>query len=265
MKLPIFNLEKAKVGEIDLPKQFNEEVNSDLIKDAFIAWQSRQYQSKGNKPGAGKKSVAKLSRRRRKYRGSYGLGISRVPRKILSHRGTRFNWAGAFAPGTVGGYRAHPPKSEEILEKKINKKEKKKAFRSALRAVIEKSLVLKRGHLVPVDYPFVLQSSFEGIKKTKEAKSILEKLGFKEELERTNSKKIRAGRGSLRGRKYDKKVGLLMIVSNQCDLIKAAGNIPGVDVVKIDSLNINQLAPGASPGRATIFTDAALNKLKAKK
>jgi len=265
MKLPILNLEKVKIGEIDLPRQFNEEVNTDLIKNAFFAWQSKQYQPKGNKPGAGKKSVAKLSRRRRQYRGSYGLGISRVPRKILSRQGTRFNWVGAFSPGTVGGYRAHPPKAEEILEKKINKKEKRKAMRSALRATIEKSLVLKRGHLIPEDYPFAVQASFEGIKKTKEVKSVLEKLGFKNELKRSNSKKIRAGHGKTRGRKYDKKLGLLMVVSEQCDLIKSAKNIPGVNVVKIDSLNINQLAPGAVPGRATIFTDAALNKLKSKK
>lgn len=265
MKLPILSVENVKVGEIELPKQFNEEVNKDLVREAFIAWQSGHYQPKGNKPGAGKKSVAKLSRRRRQYRGSYGLGISRVPRKILSRQGTRFNWAGAFSPGTVGGYRAHPPKSSEILGKKMNKKEKRKAFRSALRALVEKSIVVERGHIIPEGYPFAVQSSFENINKTKEAKSILEKLGFKEELERTASTKLRAGRGGLRGRKYCRKVGLLMVVSNECDLIRAARNIPGVDIIKIDSLSIGELAPGALPGRATLFTDAAISKMRGNK
>ena len=48
------------------------------------------------------------------------------------------NWVGAFAPGTVGGRRAHPPKSEKIWSKKINKKENAKAIRSAISATLLK-------------------------------------------------------------------------------------------------------------------------------
>lgn len=265
MKLPIVNLENARIGEIELPAQFNEFINMDLIKNAFLSWQSEQYQAKGVKKTAGKKAVAKLSRRRRNYRGSYGLGISRVQRKILSRQGTRFNWAGAFSPGNVGGYRAHPQKTEKIIIKKINKKEKNMALRSALRATVESSVVVKRGHKLPENYPFIVESSMEEIKKTKDAKSILEKLGFNEELIRSNSKKIRAGKGKFRGRKYDKKIGLLLVVSNQCGLMKAARNLPGVNIVSIDKLNINYLAPGAVPGRATLFTDASINKLRNEK
>src|SRR3989338_318436 len=122
MKLAILDLSKNKIGEIKMPPQFEEEIRPDLIQRDVLAIQSHKRQGYAADPLAGKRAAAKLSRRRRKYRGSYGLGISRVPRKILSRRGTRMNWVGAFAPGTVGGRRAHPPKAEKIWWQKINRK-----------------------------------------------------------------------------------------------------------------------------------------------
>ena len=171
MKVDVFDSAKNKVGQVDLPKQFREEIRPELISRAVLALQSQKRQKYGANPEAGKRSSAKLSRRRRNYRGSYGIGISRVPRKILTRRGRRFFWVGAFAPGTVGGRRAHPPKAEKVWEQKINKKERRKAIRSALSAVVEKNIVKLRGHLIPEAYPFAVASDFEGIKKTKSALS----------------------------------------------------------------------------------------------
>ena len=42
----------------------------------------------------------------------------------MSRSGTRLNFTGAFAPGTVGGRRAHPPKAEKNWQEKVNKKDK---------------------------------------------------------------------------------------------------------------------------------------------
>ena len=125
MQLKILDTEGKESGKVDLPKQFSEPVRPGLIKRAVLAIQSHKRQPYGTDPRAGMKSSAELSRRRRKYRGSYGFGISRVPRKILSRRGTRMNWVGAFAPGTVGGREAHPPKASKKWAQKINKKERK--------------------------------------------------------------------------------------------------------------------------------------------
>ena len=156
MKLNIISASKEKKKEIDLPSQFNEEVRPDVISRAVFAIQSNKRQPYGASPEAGKRASAEISRRRHDYRGSYGHGISRVPRKILTRRGTRMYWVGAFAPGTVGGRRAHPPKAEKNYSQKINKKERRKAIRSAIAASIIKELVEQRGHKVPADYPFVL-------------------------------------------------------------------------------------------------------------
>jgi large subunit ribosomal protein L4e len=262
MKLDIFDSESKEIGKKELPKQFKEPYHPDLIQRAVLALQSNRRQRYGAFSHAGKRPSAKLSRRRRNYKGAYGLGISRVPRKTMSHRGTRFVWTGAFAPMTVGGRRAHPPKSEKIWKMKINRKENRKAIRSAMAATIDKELVKKRGHALPKNYPFVIESGIENIKKTKQAKKIMQALGFKEEFERSAKRKIRSGVGKLRGRKYKGRKGLLIVVSKQCPLLRSLKNIQGVEAVIVDKLNAELLAPGAVPGRLTVFTKAAMERLE---
>src|SRR3989338_363169 len=175
MKVAILDTSSNKVGDIDLPFQFNEAVRDDIILRAVLAMQSHKRQPYAAHDTAGKRSSAKLSRRRKNYRGSYGIGISRVPRKILTRRGTRMNWVGAFAPGTVGGRRAHPPKTEKIWAKKINEKERRKAIRSAIAATMSKDRVAERGHQIPANFPFIIDSKFESIAKTREAEEVLQK------------------------------------------------------------------------------------------
>lgn len=265
MKLSIINLQNQKTGEKVLPSQFKEEYRPDLIKRAVLALQSRARQPYGASPEAGKRHSAELSRRRRKYRGAYGQGISRVTRKIMTRRGTRFYWVGAVSPGTRGGRRAHPPTAEKIWEQKINQKENRKAIRSALAATLDKELVQQRGHRVPDNYPFIIDKEMEQLTKTKEIEDFLGKLNLQEELRRSAIKKIRAGLGKLRGRKYQKKKGILVVVGTVCPLLKAAQNIPGTDVVKVNQLNAHLLAPGCQPGRITLFTENAIDVMEKNK
>ncbi|MCB9362458.1 50S ribosomal protein L4 [Candidatus Woesearchaeota archaeon] len=264
MKIPIKDGKAAKVGEIELPAQFTEPVREDLIAKVFKALATNGRMAYGADVRAGMKYAATLSRRRRKYRGSYGLGISRVPRKILSRRGTRFNWVGAEAPGTVGGRRAHAPTSDKIWEAKINKKENRKAIRSALSATMNAEIVSSRGHVLAPDYPFALSKEFQSVKKTKDLRVCLESLGLTEELTRSAVKKVRAGRGKARGRRYKKRKGVLFVVSEPCDLSKSARNLAGIDIAIADQLNVKDLAPGNHAGRLTLFTEQAVEKIKSK-
>ena len=167
MKANYFNTQGKKEKSIDLPEQFNEPIRPDLIQRVVLVIQSHKRQPYGAKPTAGQRYSAVLSRRRRKYKGSYGHGISRVPRKTTWRRGTQFGWVGAFAPGTVGGRRAHPPKKSKIWDLKINIKERRKATRSALAAVVNESEVKKRGHLFK-ELPTVVDSKIENYNKTKQ-------------------------------------------------------------------------------------------------
>jgi large subunit ribosomal protein L4e len=226
------------------------------------ALQSAARQAYGANPDAGLRHSSNLSKERKHYRGCYGHGISRVNRKIMSRKGTRLNWVGAFSPQTRGGHKAHPPKSWKIWEQKINDKENQKALRSAMSATLNKEIVQKRGHLLPPTYPFIIDASFEHLTKAKEVQKTLLALGFAQELERAGEKSIRAGIGKARGRKYKKKKSLLIVVGDKCNVINAAKNLAGIDVVQAKALNAELLAPGALAGRATLWTKSAVEAIE---
>jgi len=263
MKADLYGLDGKKVKSVQLPKQFDEQIREDLIKRAVLVIQAANRTRYGSKEKAGMRQSAKVSRRRRKYRGAYGKGISRVPRKVMTKRGTQFFFVGAVAPGTVGGRKAHPPKSEKIWTKKINIKERRKAIRSALAATTNLQTVKLRGH--NVDFlPLVVESKLEKVKTTKEVSKVLVSLGLERELKRVDKKKVRAGKGKSRGRKYKLKKGPLIVTSKACDLSKSAKNIIGLDICEAKNLNAELLAPGAVPGRLTIFTEDSLKTLSDK-
>ena len=265
MKLPIVNTQNSKVGEQALPAQFNEEYRPDLILRAVLALQSRARQAYGSDPKAGMRHSVDVSKRRRDYKTSYGFGISRVARKVMSRRGTRMNWVGAQTPQTRGGRRTHPPKLQKIWEQKINLKENRKALRSALAATVDKAIVQQRGHKIPAHYPFLIDNTFESLTKTTAVEQVLCSLGFELELARSAIKKVRAGKGKYRGRKYERRKGLLIVVSGEVPVIAAARNVPGIDIVPVKSLNAELLAPGALPGRATLWTEKAIQLLEKEK
>ncbi len=260
--MKIYDLNGKETGTIDLPKQFKEKVRPDIIKKVVLALQANKRQKYGAFKEAGKRHSVRLSKKRRDYRGIYNSGQSRTPRKVMSVRGTRFNWVGAFAPNTTGGRRAHPPKAEKNWTQKINKKENKAAIRSALSATVIPEIVKARGHKVPETYPFVLDDQIQSLTKTKQVRDAILKLGFNQELARTEKRRIRAGVGKLRGRKYVTKKSLLLVVADKrCKLAKTAKNIPGIDITNAANLNAELLAPGCHPGRAALFTKDAIVKI----
>lgn len=265
MKADVLNTQATKVGQIDLPIQFTEQVRHDIIKRAFLSSVSKNRTPYGAFSRAGQRHSADLSRRRRDYKGSYGKGISRAPRKALWRRGGQFGWVGAIAPGTVGGRRAHPPKSSKIFYQKINQKERKKAILCAISATVNKDFIKKRNHLFTDNLPLVLNQDFENIKKTKDLQALFNKIGLQKALEHSRQKTLRPGKGKLRSRKYKKKTGPLIVVSKKSDLFKAAKNLPGFDICTVNSLNIKLLAPGAAPGRFTIWSVQAIERLSKEK
>lgn len=261
MKLKILSKDCEVKGEIELPSQFNEKIRPDLIKRAFESEQNENRTPYGASKNAGMRHSVRISKRRHDYRGTYGIGQSRTPRKVMSRRGSRMNWTGAFAPMTVGGRRAHPPKSSKIWIRKINNKERNCAIRSAISATLSNDIAKVRGHKAPDNYPFAIDNSVCELKKTREVLDFFNKCGLGDDLKRARVKKIRPGLGKMRGRKYKKRKSALIVTTDKMNIEKSARNIPGIDIINIDQLNVNMLAPGSSPGRITFWSNSAIEKL----
>jgi len=266
MLAKVFSLDGKVKGEIEIKNLFSEkEVREDLIKKVVIAMQSNRRKKYGRDPLAGKRTSAH-------YHGSRDLPpdqrmmnreLARMKR-IHGDCPPHLFLTARFVPQAVKGRVAHPPKAERDWSKKVNKKEKLKAFLSALLATIKLDWVRKRGHLYDGELPLIVEERIEELKKTKEVFDVLKKLNLDKDIERAKKKKIRAGKGKRRGRKYRKKKSVLIVVSKKCNLQKAARNLPGVEVVLYDQLNVEYLAPGTHAGRLVVWSKRAILELDRK-
>lgn len=263
MKATVFNLDGKPVGEVRLPKVFSQPVREDLILRAFLATLSKRRQPYGTDKMAGKRTSAHYHGRRRERYTMMGREMARMPR--LHGKTVPFLvWRARFVPQAVGGRRAHPPKVEKIWTQKINKKERRKAIESAIAATAIMEYVENRGHKLDglEKLPIVVDDDLEQIEKTKELVKFLEKINLGEELKRIRRRKIRAGKGKMRGRKYKTKVGPLFIITKDRGIGKAVRNIPGCHVCRVENLSVEHLAPGGQCGRLVIFTKGAIERLK---
>ena len=258
MEVPIYSIKgKASKKSAKLPDAFNEPVRLDLIRRAVRASRANRRQPYGASKGAGfRHSVSWPGK---------GRGMARTPRK--NGGGGR----GAEAPNTVGGRRAHPPKVEKDWKLKINSKENKKAFKSALAATSQESYVTARGHKLPkkATLPYVIEDKIETLAKdneggslTKRAVSLLDSLGILDDVKRArDGKGIRAGKGKSRGRKYRTPKSILFVLCEENNTENAFRNLSGVDVTTSKNLNTELLAPGGDPGRLVVFSKSAVSAL----
>ena len=226
---------------------FDEEYRPDLIKKAVLAAQANRQQPYGPHFMSGMRTSAE----------NWGPGraVARVPRLKDGKRAAR-------VPQAVKGRRAHPPKPEADRTEKVNKKERRKAIRSAIAATANPDLVKNRGHIHSANLPLVAVDDLSSIAKTAEVVSFMEAANLSSDLQRARVRTIRAGKGKLRGRKYKKHKSVLIVTAEDNGVSKAARNIPGVDIVTYDQLNAELLAPGIHAGRLTVFTESAIAKLE---
>jgi len=246
MKAQVTSLDGGVSRSIDLPEIFSEEYRPDLIKKAVMALQSTRRQPHGTDPFAGIRSSA--------VGWGSGRGASHVPRIKNGSRAAK-------VPQAKGGREAHPPKVAKVLVKEINQKEKQKAFRSAVAASVNPELVKGRGHLFEGSVPVILEDRFETIGKTAEIITALIAAGvYNDVIKAKESRKVRAGRGKMRGRRFKQRKSLLIVTAEKP--LAAARNLSGVDAVTVDQLNVEHLAPGMLAGRLTIWTESALTRLE---
>ena len=246
-KINIYTLEGGIKKTVALPKAFMTPYRPDLIKKAVRTIQMNKRQPYGRSLLAGMRYSTN----------NWGPnhGVSRIPRRPGGSRGVMIN-------STVGGRKVHGPTANKNLHIKMNKKEMLLAKMSAVAQTAHEDTIRQRGHKFgETALPIVLDDVIEEITETQKAIEVLKKLSIYDDILRSkDGTKIRAGKGKLRGRKHRVPKSILLVIKNK----KKTGfdNLSGVDVVNINELNVEMLAPGAHAGRLTIFSEGALEGIR---
>lgn len=258
MKAQVYSVSGEAKGEINLGKAFRHAVRPDIIRQAFLSEQSSLRQPYGPDTLAGKRTSAHYHGRRGKRQSMMNKEMARMPR---IHGQGYLNMTARFVPQATKGRKAHPPLTGKVWDKKMNKKEMRKALLSAISATAIKEIVAARGHAIDgIHVPFVVEDSFEELRKTRDVAVFFEKIGLEKEMERAGKRKIRPGKGKLRNRRYREKTGPLIIVKNDRGVLNASRNIAGIDSVTVKGLTVSLLAPGSHAGRLCIWTKSAIEE-----
>ncbi|MFH1451597.1 MAG: 50S ribosomal protein L4 [archaeon] len=255
MKTKLFD-KTGKGKDIELPKNFSSVIRSDILAKVFETQKLIYAQPFSSKEGAGAQySASGISKKKRHdWKGTYGKGISRIPRKIMSRHGASFNWVGATVASTRGGRRPHAPKSDKNPFKKINKKELLIAFNSGFSGTVDSaSLEKKFGR--KINSGFVFSSDVLSLK-TKEFLELMKKVFGDSYSGILKKKTIRAGIGKMRGRKYKSNAGLLFVVGSE-EVMKRKG----IEVVKVSDLRVSDLSPNGEPGRLACYSENAIKEI----
>jgi len=195
---------------------------------------------------------------------SWGTGraVARIPR--VRGGGTHRSGQAAFGNMCRGGRMFAPTKTWRRWHRKVNVAQKRYAMCSAIAATGVPALVMAKGHQIGgiSEVPLVVSDKVQGFQKTKEAVVFLRRNKAWADVAKVYAtRRMRAGKGKMRNRRRVQKLGPLVIYDQDQGLTKAFRNIPGVDCIQVDALNLLKLAPGGHVGRFCIWTEAAFKKL----
>lgn len=195
---------------------------------------------------------------------SWGTGraVARIPR--VRGGGTHRSGQGAFGNMCRGGRMFAPTKTWRNWHRKINVNQKRYAICSAVAATSSPAIVMSKGHMIQEipEVPLVVSDKAQEMTKTKEAVLFLKKhRAWTDVLKVYKSKRFRAGKGKMRNRRRIQRTGPLVVYDKDQGLTKAFRNIPGVDTISVEKLNLLKLAPGGHVGRFCIWTESAFRKL----
>ena len=259
MKTQVYDSHGKKAKEMELPKIFSAKIREDIVAKVLESKKIIQPYSPSPMAGNQYSASGKFNHRRHVWKTLYGKGISRIPRKVMSRRGSQFNMVGATIPGTKGGRRAHPPKILHLLTRSIiNKKEMKLALISALSATANSEMISKKYSTLSkekIHAPFIVESKFLELKTKDFLKAMKEVLGEKAFFVAVSKKEVRNGVGKMRGRKYKENAGAVLVVGNK---EKSKANV--LDIATTKNLGVLDLAEGGM-GRIAIYTEEAIKEL----
>merc|ERR1712198_592457 len=182
----------------------------------------------------------------------------------MGSSGTHRSGQAAFGNMCRGGRMFAPTKQWRRWHRKVGVAQKRYAMCSAIAATGVPALVMAKGHVINGinEVPLVVEDKAQGFTRTKQAVEFLRRNKAWADVAKVYAtRRMRAGKGKLRNRRHVQKLGPLVIYDQDQGLTKAFRNIPGVDTIQVDNLNLLKLAPGGHVGRFCIWTESAFKKL----
>merc|ERR1711944_220156 len=245
--------EKSDVN-VKLPAVFRAPIRPDIVNHVHFEMLKNTRQAYAVSEGAGHQTSAE----------SWGTGraVARIPR--VRGGGTHRSGQGAFGNMCRGGRMFAPTKTWRRWHRKVGVAQKRYAMCSAIAATGVPALVMAKGHVIDgiPEVPLVVADSVQGFTRTKQAVEFLRRNKAWADVAKVYAtRRMRAGKGKLRNRRHVQKLGPLVIYDQDQGVTKAFRNIPGVDVIQVDNLNLLKLAPGGHVGRFCIWTESAFKKL----
>lgn len=197
---------------------------------------------------------------------SWGTGraVARIPR--VRGGGTHRSGQGAFGNMCRGGRMFAPTKTYRRWHRKININQKRYAICSAIAATGIPALVMSKGHVIDEipEVPLIVSDKIQEYTKTKQAVQFLRKVKAWSDIQKVyNSKRFRAGKGKMRNRRRIQRLGPVIVYRKDQGLTRAFRNIPGIETINVEKLNLLRLAPGGHVGRFVIWTEGAFRRLDA--
>jgi large subunit ribosomal protein L4e len=195
---------------------------------------------------------------------SWGTGraVARIPR--VRGGGTHRSGQGAFGNMCRGGRMFAPTRTWRRWHRRVNRNQRRYAIVSAIAASGVPAIVMSKGHLIQEvpEFPLVVSDKVQEYNKTKQAVQFLRKIKAWNDIEKVyKSKRFRAGKGKMRNRRRIQRLGPVIVYGNDSGLTKAFRNIPGIETLNVEKLNLLRLAPGGHIGRFVIWTESAFRKL----
>merc|ERR1712240_457862 len=241
-------------SQVTLPAVFKAPIRPDVVNFVHTNMRKNNRQPYAVHKHAGHQTSAE----------SWGTGraVARIPR--VRGGGTHRSGQGAFGNMCRGGHMFAPTKVYRRWHRKVSVAQKRYAMVSAIAATGVPALVMVKGHRIEAtpECPLVVSDKVQSFAKTKEAKIFLKRTRAHNDVDQVfKSERMRAGKGKMRNRRRVQKRGPLVIYDEDQGLTKAFRNIPGVDTIQVDKLNLLKLAPGGHVGRFCIWTEAAFKKL----
>jgi len=252
----IYNEKSELVKEkvLSLPSVFKAPIRPDVVNFVHQQMSMNHRQAYCVSEKAGHQTSAE----------SWGTGraVARIPR--VRGGGTHRSGQGAFGNMCRGGRMFAPTKPWRRWHRRINVNQRRYALASAVAASGVPALVMSKGHVVDEipELPLVVSDKIQELSKTKQAVIFLRRCKAWADVQKVyKSQRFRAGKGKMRNRRRIQRRGPLIVYHQDQGLRHAFRNIPGIDLVSINKLNLLKLAPGGHVGRFIIWTQSAFEKL----